>query len=593
MYVHEYGFGAQIVTNGTLFRIWAPEHDSLQLELADGPVFDLKAVGEGWFEVLLEQAQSGTRYRYKLPDGTAAADPAARAQSSDVHGWSVVVDPTSHVWRHPDWLGRPWHEMVIYEVHVGILGGFKAVTERLAGLAALGITALQLMPLADFSGRRNWGYDGVQLFAPAEAYGQLEELKELIDTAHGLRMNVFLDVVYNHFGPDGAYIRAFAPQMFRSDIKTPWGDAIDFRKPEVRSFFVENAIYWLKEYRFDGLRFDAVHAIESEDFMETATRRIRSALNPERQIHFIIENEANDSALLASPLITAQWNDDFHNALHVILTGETHAYYEAFADDPIEKLGRVLAEGFAYQGQVSPVSGEPRGKPSGHLPPTCFVSFLQNHDQVGNRAKGDRLTTLANPDALRAAMVLLLLSPQIPMLFMGEEIGSETPFMYFTDYHDELAEAVREGRNKEFAQDPVVASGVTLEEVPNPNAPETFEASSPTPGARADGWHDSIRNLLIIRRKEIIPRLEGSRGRAAIVLGSNALLGRWQLGDGSELFIAVNLGADSVAISAVHGRSLYQSDPEVQNRMRQNELPGYAAAVFVAEQGVRKGRGNS
>jgi maltooligosyltrehalose trehalohydrolase len=593
MYVYEYGFGAQIVTNGTLFRIWAPEHDSLQLELADGPVFDLKAVGEGWFEILLEQAQSGTRYRYKLPDGTAAADPAARAQSSDVHGWSVVVDPTSHVWRHPDWLGRSWHERVIYEIHVGILGGFKAVTERLAGLAALGITAIQLMPLADFSGRRNWGYDGVQLFAPAEAYGPLEELKELIDTAHGLRMNVFLDVVYNHFGPDGAYIRAVAPQMFRSDIKTPWGDAIDFRKPEVRSFFVENAIFWLKEYRFDGLRFDAVHAIESEDFMETATRRIRSALNPKRQIHFIIENEANDSALLASPLITAQWNDDFHNALHVILTGETHAYYEAFADAPIEKLGRVLAEGFAYQGQVSPVSGEPRGKPSGHLPPTCFVSFLQNHDQVGNRAKGDRLTTLAHPDALRAAMVLLLLSPQIPMLFMGEEIGSETPFMYFTDYHDELAEAVREGRNKEFAQDPVVASGVTLEEVPNPNAPETFEASSPKPGAQADGWLNFIGNLLIIRREEIIPRLEGSRGGLATVLGSTALLGRWQLGDGSKLVIAVNLGADPVAISAAHGRSLYQSNPEIHSRMRQHELPGYAAAVFVAEQAVRIGAVNS
>jgi maltooligosyltrehalose trehalohydrolase len=592
MYVHEYGFGAQIVTNGTLFRIWAPEHDSLQLELANGPVFDLKPAGEGWFEILLEEAQSGTRYRYKLPDGTNAADPAARAQSSDVHGWSVVVDPTSHVWRNPDWLGRSWHEMVIYEVHVGILGGYKAVTERLAGLAALGITAIQLMPLADFSGRRNWGYDGVQLFAPAEAYGPLEELKELIDTAHGLRMNVFLDVVYNHFGPDGAYIRAFAPQMFRSDIKTPWGDAIDFRKPEVRSFFVENAIYWLQEYRFDGLRFDAVHAIESDDFMETATRRIRSALDQQRLIHFILENETNDSALLAAPLITAQWNDDFHNALHVILTGETHAYYEAFADAPIEKLGRVLAEGFAYQGEVSPVSGEPRGEPSGHLHPTCFVSFLQNHDQVGNRAKGDRLTTLAHPDALRAAMVLLLLSPQIPMLFMGEEIGSETPFMYFTDYHDELAEAVREGRNKEFAQDPVVASGVTLEEVPNPNAPETFEASSPKLGAQADGWLAFIGNMLIIRRKEIIPRLEGSRGRAATVLGSKALLGRWQLGDGSELVIAVNLGADPVAISAVHGRSLYQSDPEVQKRMRQNELLGYAAAVLVAEQGAPIGRGS-
>jgi maltooligosyltrehalose trehalohydrolase len=580
MAAYDYGFGAQASPNGRLFRIWAPEHDTLQLELADGPILDLQRKAEGWFEVSCP-AEPGTRYRYRLPDGTQAADPAARAQSSDVHGWSVVVDPLGYAWRHPDWLGRPWSQTVIYEVHVGILGGFKAVTERLSELADLGITAIQLMPLADFSGRRNWGYDGVQLFAPAEAYGPCEELKDLIDTAHGLRMSVFLDVVYNHFGPDGAYIRAFAPQMFRSDIKTPWGDAIDFRRTEVRSFFIENAIYWLKEYRFDGLRFDAVHAIESDDFMETAARQIRSALNRERQIHFILENDANDSTLLASPQIAAQWNDDFHNSLHVLLTGETHAYYQDFADRPIEQLARVLAEGFAYQGEVSPALGVPRGKPSGHLPSTAFVSFLQNHDQVGNRAKGDRLTTLAHPDALRAAMVLLLLSPQIPMLFMGEEIGSETPFLYFTDYHDDLAEAVREGRNQEFAQDPVVADGVMLEAVPNPNSPETFEASCPAPGEAAACWRQLVEELLAIRHRELTMRIGAARGRSPTVLGPKGLIACWELDEGARLSIAINLDQNAVAISAPRGALLYQTTPEVEPSSGAGMLPGRSAAAFL------------
>jgi len=580
MPAYDYGFGAQASQGGTRFRIWAPEHDLLQLELADGPVLDLEPKGEGWFELFCT-AEPGTRYRYRLPDGTQAADPAARAQSSDVHGWSVVVDPESYTWRHPNWAGRPWCQTVIYEVHVGILGGFKAVTERLAELAELGITAIQLMPLADFSGQRNWGYDGVQIFAPAEAYGPCEDLKDLIDTAHGLRMSVFLDVVYNHFGPDGAYIRAFAPQMFRADIKTPWGDAIDFRRTEVRSFFIENAIYWLKEYRFDGLRFDAVHAIESDDFIETATRHIRAALNPDRQIHFIVENETNDSALLTSHQISAQWNDDFHNALHVLLTGETHSYYGDFAQRPIEQLGRVLAEGFAYQGEVSPALGVPRGKASAHLPATAFVSFLQNHDQVGNRAKGDRLTTLAHPDALRAAMVLLLLSPQIPMLFMGEEIGSETPFLYFTDYHDELAEAVRQGRNEEFAQDPVVADGVTLEAVPNPNSPETFEASCPAPGAAAASWRQLVEELLAIRDRDLTMRIDAARGRSPSVLGPKALLARWELDDKAELSIAINLDENAVAIPMPRGALLYQTAPEVEPSLSAGMLPGRSATAFL------------
>lgn len=579
----DFGFGAQPSEAGTLFRVWAPGLHALQLEIANEKLVEMRPATNGWFEAL-EPVGPGTRYRYKFPDGTLATDPAARAQSADVHGFSVVIDPHGYQWRNP-WRGRPWNETVIYEPHAGILGGFKALTAMLADLAELGITALQLMPIADFSGKRNWGYDGVQIFAPAEAYGTPDELKELIDAAHGLGLNVFLDVVYNHFGPDGAYIRAFAPEAFRSDIQTPWGEAIDFRRTEVRDFFIRNAIYWLEEYRFDGLRFDAVHAIASDDFMESATQNIRAALDPERIIHLILENEDNDAALLASRNVTAQWNDDFHNALHVILTGETHSYYQDFAERPIDQLARVLAEGFAYQGEISASLGRPRGKPSADLPMTAFVSFLQNHDQVGNRARGDRLTTLARPDAIRAAIVLLLLGPQIPLIFMGEEQGSTTPFLYFTDYHDELAEAVREGRNREFAQDPVVADGVTLEAVPNPNSRKTFKTSIPQPAADGDAWRALFKKLLALRCKQLVPRLEGAQALGAEPLGEAALLARWRLADGSELSIAINLGKAEVPSPKPSGTLIHVTGPGVEQSLRDELLTGYSAAAFIAAAG--------
>ena len=380
-------------------------------------------------------------------------DPASRAQAGDVHGASVVVDPSAYRWRNEQWRGRPWKETVFYELHAEVLGGFPGVANELTRLAELGITAVELMPIAEFPGARNWGYDGVLPFAPESSYGSPDALKSLIDAAHDNGLMIFLDVVYNHFGPDGNYLARYAPEMFRSDVNTPWGPAIDFRRKEVRRFFTDNALYWLIEYRFDGLRFDAVHAITEPDWLDEMAAEVREQI-PDRNIHLVLENDDNTVRHLARGF-DAQWNDDGHHVLHLLLTGEQQGYYRDYADRPAERLARCLKEGFVYQGEPSPHrGGKPRGTASANLPPTAFVLFLQNHDQVGNRAFGERLAALAEPLALNAAVALQLLCPQIPLLFMGEEIASTAPFVFFTDDNDELAEAVRKGRRREFASFP-------------------------------------------------------------------------------------------------------------------------------------------
>jgi maltooligosyltrehalose trehalohydrolase len=371
---------------------------------------------------------------------------------------------------------------VIYELPPGTFGGFDGIRAELPRLAALGVTVIELMPIADFPGQHNWGYDGVLPYAPDAAYGTPEALKALVDAAHGLGLMVMLDVVYNHFGPDGAYLHAYAKSFFREDLHTPWGAAIDFDRPEVQQYFEQNALYWLMEYRFDGLRFDAVHAIGSPAFLDQLAAFLRSGVEPGRYIHLVLEHEGNAARHLresaTAPGFDAQWTDDVHHCLHVLLTGEDEGYYEDFRD-PINQLARCMAEGFAYQGEISPHSGKPRGEPSGHLPSTSFVICLQNHDQIGNRAMGDRLTMLANPQGLRAATALLLLAPFIPLLFMGEEVFSKTPFLFFTDHNDELAELVRNGRREEFKHFAAFQDPERRERIPDPNAASTFTASIP------------------------------------------------------------------------------------------------------------------
>ena len=569
------GFGATLLGDGrTRFRIWAPAKTAADLEIDGRAGLPMRQAADGWFEAEAE-CGAGACYRYRFGD-LAVPDPAARAQADDVHGYSVVVDPRAYDWRTGDWTGRPWRETVLYELHAGLLGGFAGVAERLPELKALGVTAIELMPIADFPGRRNWGYDGVLPYAPDAAYGSPDELKALVDRAHELGLTIFLDVVYNHFGPDGAYVHAYAPQTFREDLHTPWGGAIDFRRREVRDYFTRNAIYWIDEYRFDGLRFDAVHAIGEQDWLTEMAQAVRAAAGPERHIHLVLENEHNAARHLRGPF-DAQWNDDFHNVMHVLLTGETGAYYQDFAECPAERLARCLSEGFIYQGEPSPNhDGEPRGEPSGDLAPTAFVSFLQNHDQVGNRAMGERLIDLATPKALRAAIALMLLCPQIPLLFMGEETGSRSPFLFFTDFHDELADAVREGRRKEFAKFPEFSDPERRKLIPDPNAAETFERSRPQPGKDAEAWRAFYAELLTLRRDHIFPRLEGARSDGAEVLGDKAVLARWRLGDGATLTLAINLAKAEVGLShAPAGDLLYSTGPVRPGRLAPQSLAAW------------------
>ena len=557
-------FGARLLAGGgTRFRLWAPGQRRVLLEIEGAPAQPLQAQDDGWHE-LEADCGAGTRYRYRLENGLAVPDPAARAQAGDVHDPSLVVDPHAYAWRHAAWRGRPWREAVIYEQHAGVAGGFDGVAARLPALAALGVTAIELMPVADFPGCRNWGYDGVLPFAPDAAYGAPAQLKALVDTAHGCGLMVLLDVVYNHFGPDGNYLHAYAPAFFREDRQTPWGPAIDFRRPEVRAFFIHNALYWLMEYRFDGLRFDAVHAIDDPGFLEelgTTVRREVQAADPGRQVHLILENEHND----ARPLVAAfdaQWNDDAHNALHVLLTGEREGYYAAYADAPARHLARCLAEGFAWQGEPMPGhDGRSRGTPSGQLPPQAFVFFLQNHDQVGNRAWGERLTTLAHPDALRAAVALQLLGPQVPLLFMGEEWGCTTPFLFFTDFAGELGAAVREGRAREFARFAAFA-GTGSGRIPDPNAEDTFRRSIPDSvesGHQAAQARAYYRALLRLRHRHLVPHLEGTRSTGAAVLGPRAVRAGWRLGNGAQLTIASNFGAEELHVPLPDHAPLHQS----------------------------------
>jgi maltooligosyltrehalose trehalohydrolase len=578
-------FGANLISPGrTEFRIWAPGQRDVSVAIEDRPLLPMVRGEHGWFTA--EAAcGAGTRYRYVLQDGTRVPDPAARAQAADVQSESVVVDPASYRWRRPDWRGRPWHEAVLYELHVGTFGGFNGVAQQLPRLAELGITAVELMPIAEFPGARNWGYDGVLPFAPEHSYGSPDDLKALVDAAHEHGLMIFLDVVYNHFGPDGNYLHAYAPEMFQDNVHTPWGPAIDFRRRQVRDFFIDNALYWLIEYRFDGLRFDAVHAISDPDWLDEMAAHVRGTLEPERKIHLVLENDDNTASHLAGNF-DAQWNDDGHHVLHTMLTGEREGYYADYAEEPAVRLARCLKEGFIYQGEPSPYRGNKRrGSPSADLPPTAFVLFLQNHDQVGNRAFGERLTSLSDPAALEAAIVLQLLSPQIPLIFMGEEEASISPFLYFTDHNPELATAVREGRRREFAGFAQFADPEEREKIPDPNAFDSFERSKPAAHPNIAGKRRALyQHLLRLRSVEIVPRLEGASALDAGAVGSAAVLARWRMGDGTVLIIACNLGTAPVAIPKRDQKIMFATSEAAATATGGGTLPGCSTVAFLGPQ---------
>ncbi len=555
-------FGPLTHADGTAtFSLWAPSVAGVSLQIGHSSPVEMQAE-DGWFRKTAH-AVPGDAYRFILPDGTQVPDPAARAQQADVHGASLLTDPNSYVWKTKDWRNRPWHEAVIYEVHPGAFGGFDGIRQQLGRLRALGVTAIELMPIADFPGEHNWGYDGVLPYAPDTAYGTPDSLKALVDAAHEAGLMMFLDVVYNHFGPDGAYLHAYAKEFFDEGVHTPWGAAIDFKKPEVCAFFIQNALMWVNEYRFDGLRFDAVHAISPPSFLPQLAQAIRQGSN--NPVHLVLEHEGNKSSLLRGPeaaLFDAQWADDWHHCLHVLLTGEQEGYYESFAE-PAAQLATALSEGFVFQGQISPHHGTPRGEPSADLPPTAFVICLQNHDQIGNRAMGERLTALAQPQALQAAAALLLLCPFIPLLFMGEEWGSKTPFLFFTDHNEELAKLVREGRRREFAHFAAFQDEKRRAQISDPNAASTFTASVPDTAEAVQDGHvamlDLHKRLLALRHAHIVRGIPGCRSAGAQAIGDKAVRAAWTLGNGSVLTIAANFGDTPVPTDAMPGEMIFST----------------------------------
>ena len=574
--------GAEVASDGRVrFRLWAPGAERILLAIEEGPTLPLEPREGGWHELLTDEARAGTLYRFELPDGMRVPDPASRFQPDDVHGPSEVIDPTAFTWPEGS-VARPWHEAVVYELHVGTFtdeGTFASATRRLDHLETLGITAVEIMPVSDFPGGRNWGYDGVLPYAPDSSYGRPEDFKRFIAEAHARGIMVILDCVYNHFGPDGNFLPVYAPAFFTDRHKTPWGAGINYdgagSRP-VRDFAIGNALYWLEEYDLDGLRLDAVHAILDDSpthLLDELAEAVR-AMRRDRPTHLILENEDNAASRLrrtaegAPATFTAQWNDDVHHVLHVAATGEDSGYYKDYIGRT-DLLGRALAEGFAYQGETMPYRGETRGEPSAALTPLAFVAFAQNHDQIGNRAFGDRLTTIVeNPARLRALSAITLLLPQVPMLFMGEEWGERAPFPFFCDFSGDLADAVRQGRRDEFKRFPEFADPAVRDRIPDPLAVETFRSGKLDWDRIDEDALARTRTLLERRRRVVLPLLPHVRhGGSAEVIGESAVIVTWDAGEAGGLVLAANLSDATVAAGRVLPGDAFHTEGETTDAL--------------------------
>lgn len=598
---HIMPFGAHLLdAGGVRFRLWAPGVAAVVLHLDAAQELPMTAAESGWFELTVPTAHAGSRYSFRLPDGLLVPDPASRYNPEDIHGPSEVVDPATFDWSDENWRGRPWEEAVVYELHVGSFtpaGNFDGIIERLDYLVELGVTALELMPLADFPGQRNWGYDGVLPFAPDAAYGRPEDFKRLVDAAHQRGLMVLLDVVYNHFGPEGNYLHAYAPDFFNPRHATPWGAAINFDgegSRVVRDFFIHNVLYWLEEFHLDGLRLDAIHAIcddSSPDIVEELAAAFKSVRGAPRHVHMVLENERNQARYLGRDDTgqlrhgTAQWNDDIHHVFHVLVTGENDGYYTDYATEPARLLGRCLGEGFAYQGEASSFAhGELRGEPSSHLPPAAFINFLQNHDQIGNRAFGERLSHLAPAQVMEAVTAVLLLAPQPPLLFMGEEFATTQPFLFFCDFGPELAHAVTTGRRREFSRFKRFADPAARERIPDPNAAATFDACVLDWSALDRAPHHAVlalhRQLLALRQQWVVPRLAGmGNGDPQLeMLSARALTLRWRLGDGQLLSLIANLGEDALKTAPAVGALIFATSNLDSTMLKTGQMPPWSVA---------------
>jgi maltooligosyltrehalose trehalohydrolase len=601
---HRMPFGAEAREDGTTrFRLWAPGARTVELWLEEQRrAFAMPRDAGGWAEFTTREAPPGARYRFRIDGELLVPDPASRFQPEDVHGPSEVIDPLTYGWSDVHWAGVPAERLAFYELHVGTFtepGTFASLGGRLDHLASLGVTAVELMPIGDFPGRWGWGYDGVLPFAPESRYGRPDELKALVEACHARGLAVFLDVVYNHFGPEGNYLHRYAPALFDARHPTPWGDGLNFGGPGsevLRAFVVHNALYWIEEFHIDGLRLDAVHAIRDESDTHVLVELARAvAAGPvrDRPVHLILENDGNESRYLARDaeghaLYQAQWNDDLHHCLHVLITGERSGYYADY-HPPLRALGRCLTEGFAYQGEPSSYRNRPRGEPSRELPPPAFVGFLQNHDQVGNRAFGERITKLAPDDAVRAATAVLLLAPSLPLIFMGEEWGAAEPFLFFSDLGADFGARVAEGRRNEFARFREFADPEARSRIPDPQADATRRSSvldwSALTRPPHREWLQFHHDLFQIREKEIVPLLANAVVPRAgfTAVGERALEAWWGFAESRVLRLVANMGAHAVphqGPAPAWGRRLYGLGLPIETW---SELPAWSVGWYLEE----------
>ncbi|MGE5813783.1 MAG: malto-oligosyltrehalose trehalohydrolase, partial [Acidobacteriota bacterium] len=500
-------FGAIPSGDGTTFRVWAPAARTVSVLLDRGgqeASYDLQPEGLGLFAARVKGVMPGARYRYSLDGGTPVPDPASRFQPLGVHGPSEVIDPRAYKWRDEAWKGIDASRAIVYELHVGTFtraGTFEGAMERLSYLRDLGVTVIELMPVADFPGERNWGYDGVCLFAPSRAYGRPEDLRRFVDAAHATGLGMILDVVYNHLGPDGAYLHALAPAYFSLRHESAWGQGINLDGPQsrlVRQFILDNVRHWLSEYHFDGLRLDATHALTDESEMHIVAEIVATA-HADNPAIVVAEDHRNDARMLKEAQdggwgLDGVWADDFHHIVRRILAGDDEGYYADFRAS-VQDLATTLGQGWFFTGQYSGYLGGPRGTDPSGIPLRKFIICLQNHDQVGNRAFGDRLHHTVGLPAFRAASALLLFAPETPLLFMGQEWAASTPFRYFTDHGEELGKQIVHGRRREFEKFSHFRDLATRERIPSPQARETFESSRLDWGEREREPHRGVWHL--------------------------------------------------------------------------------------------------
>ncbi|HEY0368803.1 MAG TPA: malto-oligosyltrehalose trehalohydrolase [Chthoniobacterales bacterium] len=586
--------GAELLDGGVRYRTWC-KHDRADVVIVDENKNRLRTIalqpeGDGYFSAIDERGRAGDLYQYKFGDSQGWPDPASRFQPQGVHGPSMVIDPRGYSWRDHEWQAPPYAQLIIYELHIGTFtneGTFRAAIDKLPQLVELGVNAIEIMPIADFPGERNWGYDGVALYAPSRTYGQPDHLRALVDAAHAHDLAVILDVVYNHMGPDGNYLGVYHDRYFDPRLKTPWGAGLNYAERPVRDFFAENAPYWMREFHIDGFRLDATHAIE-----DASEKHILSEIAD--RVHslggfLVAEDERNEPALLRSTDddgigFDGAWSDDFHHVVRVMLTGQREGYYANFQGTPNE-LADTLRHGWLYRGQAKPSDGEPRGGESIDLAPEQFIYCISNHDQVGNRAFGERLGHVVTPAAYRAASALICLVPYTPMLFMGQEWNASSPFQFFTDHNDELGKLVTEGRRKEFEHFAAFRDPEVRKTIPDPQAENTFRNSKLRWDESREPEHARVlalyREFLRLRTTHPALRDRSRENWRVENTDDSAVVLRFGRDGGSQLLVAIDLiGGHSMPDRLRHAKLLMSSNDK---RFAAEDATDFAApttAVF-------------